>query len=83
MKQVLEDYKKALEVCKELDFDEAYRYLYNNHLENGICFYCLVKDFPCNFISSDYIFKTPYFCNNHSEIIESLEFRINFLKQLS
>ena len=82
MKQVLEVYENALKVCKDLDFERSYDYLYTNDLENGICFYCLIKKIPCNFISVNYIFTTPYSCDNHAEIIESLEFRINFLKQL-
>jgi hypothetical protein len=82
MKQVLEAYEKALEVCKDLDFDEAHRYLEDNDLEIGICFYCNMKGIPYKFISLNYIFTIPQHCNTHSEIIESLEFRINYLRNL-
>jgi hypothetical protein len=82
MKQVLEAYEKALEVCKDLNFKDAMDYLENNDLEIGICFYCNMKKIPYKFISLNYIFTIPQHCNTHSEIIESLEFRINFLKKL-
>ena len=82
MKQVLEAYEKALEVCKELDIYEAHRYLEDNDLEIGICFYCNIKKIPYKFISANYIYTIPEECETHAEIIESLEFRINFLKEL-
>lgn len=82
MKQVLEAYEKALEVCKDLDFDEAHRYLEDNDLEIGICFYCNIKKIPYTFISGNYIFTIPSECDTHAEIIESLEFRINYLRNL-
>ena len=82
MKQVLEAYEKALEVCKELDFYKAYEYLEENDLEIGICFYCNIKKIPYKFISFNYIFRIPSECETHAEIIESLEFRINYLRKL-
>jgi hypothetical protein len=82
MKQVLEAYEEALRVCKDLDFYKAYEYLEENHLEIGICFYCNIKKIPYKFISANYICTIPQECETHAEIIESLEFRINFLKEL-
>jgi hypothetical protein len=82
MKQVLEAYEKALEVCKDLGLEKAYEYLWKNNLEHGICFYCNMNKIEFDTEIRGYIFTTPDDCKNHSEIIESLEFRINFLKQL-
>jgi hypothetical protein len=83
MKQVLKAYEEALRVCKDLDFYKALDYLFDNNLELGICDFCVMTGIENEILSVSYITKLPWYCNNHSEIIESLEFRINFLKQLS
>jgi hypothetical protein len=81
MKKVLEAYETALEAVRGMDFKDAMRYLKNNRLEYGICNYC-----SCNGIAfkemETYIFKTPRFdCTTTDEIIETLEFRIKYLKE--
>jgi hypothetical protein len=81
MKKVLLAYETALEAVRGMDFREAMDYLKNNRLEYGICAYC-----SCNGIAfhemETYIFKTPRFdCTTTAEIIKTLEFRINYLKE--
>jgi hypothetical protein len=80
MEKVLEAYETALEVVRGMGFLEAMCYLKNNRLEYGICNYC-----SCNGIGfkemETYIFKTPYYCTTTAEIIETLEFRIKYLKE--
>jgi hypothetical protein len=83
MEQVLEAYEKALQVCKGFDFYNALDYLFDNNLELGICDFCVMTGINHEFLSEKYITKVPWYCKTHAEIIESLEFRINFLKQLS
>jgi len=80
MKKVLEAYETALEAVRGMDFREAMDYLEKNDLEVGICFYCRGNDI--DFPRMDkYIFKTPERCTTTAEIIETLEFRINYLKK--
>jgi len=80
MKKVLEAYETALEAVRGMGFEKAMRYLSVKHLHLGICLYCDIKmiDFPR---TETYIFKTPFSCHTTAEIIETLEFRINYLKE--
>jgi hypothetical protein len=82
MKKVLEAYETALKAVRGMDYYiKAMHYLIKNDLELGICHYCLNNDIDFEGMET-YIFKTPWDCNTHSEIIESLQFRINYLKEL-
>jgi hypothetical protein len=80
MKKVLEAYETALEVVRGMGFEDAIIYLRNNDLHAGICFYCLQNRIEF-YQMETYIFQTPYRCETTSEIIETLEFRINYLKE--
>jgi dihydropteroate synthase len=80
MKKVLEAYETALEAVRGMDFKDVMLYLIVRDLHAGICFYCMQNriDF---YQMETYIFQTPYHCDTTSEIIETLEYRINYLKQ--
>jgi len=80
MKKVLEAYVTALEVVRGMEFNKAMEYLRSEQLHLGICLYCGINkiDFPR---MDKYIFKTPDRCKTTNEIIETLEFRIKYLKE--
>jgi hypothetical protein len=80
MKKVLEAYVTALEAVRGMGFKDAMRYLLSKDLQTGICWYCFKNDIDFQEMY-DYIFKIPDECTTTSEIIETLEFRINYLKQ--
>jgi hypothetical protein len=80
MKKVLEAYVTALEVVRGMDFKDAMMYLRKNDLYAGICFYCLQNRIAFHQMGT-WIFKIPFECKTTEEIIETLEFRINYLKE--
>ena len=80
MKKVLEAYETALEAVRGMDFKDAIRYLIKNDLEYGICCYCRVNNIDFQKMQT-YIFKTPLDCYTTAEIIETLKYRINYLKK--
>jgi hypothetical protein len=81
MKKVLLAYETALEAVRGMSFKDAVNYLIKNDLELGICFYCRSNNIGFKEMET-YIFKTPYYCTTTDEIIETLEFRIKYLKEL-
>jgi hypothetical protein len=80
MKKVLEAYETALEAVQGMDFKDAMIYLRNNDLQTGICRYCRMNNIYFQ-ETRTYIFQPPFRCKTTEEIIETLEFRINYLKQ--
>jgi len=80
MKKVLLAYITALEAVRGMDYKDAMKYLESKHLHLGICLYCDIKkiDFPR---METYIFSTPLSCHTTAEVIETLEYRINYLKE--
>ena len=81
MKKVLLAYETALEAVRGMDYKDAMDYLETNDLHLGICYYCRENkiDFPR---METYIFQNPCECHTHAEVIETLEFRIKYLKEL-
>ena len=80
MKKVLLAYETALEAVRGMDFREAMRYLSVKHLHLGICLYCRENKIDIPRMDA-YIFQKPRECDTHAEIIETLEYRINYLKE--
>jgi hypothetical protein len=80
MKKVLLAYETALEAVRGMDFDKAMYYLSVRNLHAGICFYCNNNDIYFQEMET-WIFKPPYDCTTTAEIIETLEYRINYLKE--
>jgi hypothetical protein len=81
MKKVLEAYVTALEVVRGMGFEDAMEYLRSKYLHTGICLYCRINNIDFQVMDDDYIFNIPYYCTTHAEIIETLEFRIKYLKE--
>lgn len=89
--QLIDYYKKHLEVIKDYSFGESLTYLSKKGLKYGIC-YCsdiVFKESIVDYIidktetnSSGYWFRTPYSSKNKEEIVESLEFRINKMTEM-
>jgi hypothetical protein len=81
MKKVLLAYETALEAVRGMEFRYVMYYLSVKQLHLGICWYCLKNKIDFQKMNT-YIFKKPYDCDTHAEIIETLEFRIKYLKEL-
>lgn len=83
-------YSEAIEVCKELELDEAKNWLDKKELNIGVCYYSkIVLDFKIyyekwiirNFMPSRLHWsKRPYDCNTHPELMESLTTRLQILQ---
>jgi hypothetical protein len=80
MKKVLLAYETALEAVRGMDFEKAMDYLIENDLQSGICWYCMKNRIDFH-RTKTYIFQIPDKCYTTSEIIKTLEFRINYLKK--
>lgn len=90
--KMIADYQNAIDHVKSCKYIDVIKWnLDNEHIESGMCDLAFNKYkehiYDCEWINgmmsqtNMYVFTPPYKCYTIPEIIESLEYRLNLLKQ--